>query len=1167
MSNSEISRHRSSGSISISSIRNLLPRSGSVKHKMSSLSNPRLSRFHSENVPPVDPNVTADEPPSIVKESTANVKNGSVSCKEVTGLESSVDPHVKVVARIRPPNSHEKGDYTVRKVSDDSVAVGDRKFTLDAVLDSKSSQEDAFQSVGVSMVKSAMAGYNTLTLAYGQTGSGKTYTLWGPPSAMLEDQSTSGNQGIVPRVFQRLFAEIQQEQDQAEGKQINYQCRCSFLEIYNEQIGDLLDPTQRNLEIKDDAKHGFYVENLTEEYVTGYEDVTQILIKGLSNRKIGATSVNSKSSRSHIVFTCVIESWCKGTASMNFGSSKTSRITLVDLAGLEKNKTNDTGRECVKEGEFVRKSISQLGNLVNVLADTNRSGESKDILYNNSCLTHLLKESLGGNSKLTVICAISPDDKSSAETISTLRFGRRAKLIHNNPVVNEITEDDVNDLSDQIRELKEELIRAKTDASYSFGSNTIYKNGSARQSLNQLRVSLNRSLMMKEEVVGIDADAKEEVDIDERDVKDLQHQLDMLHSDDEFQEVSESRGTRFFSMGGSEGDVASEQYASCQDDSDDEEMNPEEPEIDLKVQNIDSISITAGRPSDAFNGPMLSESPKIGNVMRKSVAFVQDNVTRESSKNRDQISCQEDGEIDRKIQNIHSISITAGRPSDAFNGPMLSESPKISNSMRKSVAFVQDNETRKSSSKISDQIRASLRSSMMFGGATESLAASLQRGLEIIDNHQRNSVLNKSLLALSLDHLATNMNDASVQTDGSFDKKYVCSNCQQSGSNDSNEVAAMKKVKDLENVCMEQAAEIEKLNNLVLQYKQEKEGVRSPLNELQNCSISRNSQTKLLRWNDEPEIITQSFDANEKESLLEEIKSLRSKLQLQSPTNKSIDRLRRSSTSLISQSLTLRKSGTDLKGNETLEDLQKERERWMEMESEWICLTDELRVDLEATRRRSEKMEMELRLEKKCTEELDDALMRSINGHGRMVEHYADLQEKYNELAEKHRLILEGIAEVKRAAAKAGAKGHGKRFSKSLAAELSVLRVEREKERELLKKENRSLKSQLRDTAEAVHAAGEVLVRLREAEEAAAAAQEKFANVEEENNKLKKQIEKQKRKHKMEIITMKQYLAESRLPESALRPLYREDSDVKVNDDVDDEAWRAEFGAIYQNHY
>ncbi|MFS7967025.1 putative kinesin-like protein [Helianthus anomalus] len=106
----------------------------------------------------------------------------------------------------------------------------------------------------------------------------------------------------------------------------------------------------------------------------------------------------------------------------------------------------------------------------------------------------------------------------------------------------------------------------------------------------------------------------------------------------------------------------------------------------------------------------------------------------------------------------------------------------------------------------------------------------------------------------------------------------------------------------------------------------------------------------------------------------------------------------------------------------------------------------------------------------------------------KMVERYADLQEKYNKLVKKHRLILEGISEVKRAAAKARVKGHGKRFSKSLAAELSVLRVEREKERELLK-ENRSLNSHLRDTAEAVYAAGEVLVGLREAEEAVAAAQ------------------------------------------------------------------------------
>ncbi|KAI3825826.1 hypothetical protein L1987_07489 [Smallanthus sonchifolius] len=956
---SEISRNRSSGTISISSIRNLLPRSGAAKNKISS--NPKISLFNAENVPPEDVNMKVNELPSIA----------SVSGKGITDLETRqhdeapfpADPHVK---------------------------------------------EDVFQLVGVSMVKSAMSGYNTSMLAYGQTGSGKTYTLWGPPSAMLEDQSAGGIQGIVPRIFQMLFAEIQRQQDQAEGKQINYQCRCSLLEIYNEQIGDLLDPTQRNLVIKDDAKHGFYVENLTEKYVTDCEDVTQILIKGLSNRKVGATSINSKSSRSHVVFTCVIESWCKGTASNNFGGSKTSRITLVDLAGLEDNRINDAGSECVKEGEFVKKSISQLGyvrNLVNILAGTNQSRISKDIPYNDSCLTHLLRESLGGNSKLTVICAISPDD------------------------------------------------------------------------------NLNRSLIFPQ----FDTDLKEEVNIDEHYVKDLQLQFDMLHSscDDEFQEIS---------MGGCEADMAGEQYASCQEDGENEEINSEELE------------------TDAFNDPTFSESPKLGNAMRKSAVFSQDNVAQE---------------------------------------PL-----KISNS---------------------------LRSSKMFVGPTESLAASLQRGLEVIDNHQRSSVFDRSLVSFSFDHLATNTNvtNTNVASDGSSKSKYICSNCQQRVSNDveesfktwvvgknnpghSYEVATenIKKVKDLENLCKEQAAEIEKLNNLVLQYKQEKEGEMSLLDELRNGNISSNSKSKVLRWNDEPEIINhQTFDADEKESLLEEIKSLRTK---------SIDRSR-SSLSLLSQSLHLRKSNANDRPNDTVEQFQKERERWMEMESEWICLTDELRVDLDAQRRRYEAMETELRSEKKRTEELDEALMRSIDGHGKMVEHYADLQEKYTELVEKHRLILEGIAEVKRAAAKAGEKGRGKRFSKSLAAELSVLRVEREKERELLKKENRSLKVQLRDTVEAVHAAGELLVRLREAEEAAAVAQENYANIQEESDKLKKKIDKQKRKHKLEMITMKQYLAEDRLPESALRPFYREeeDSDVKVNDNDydDDQAWRAEFGAIYQDHY
>ena len=396
-----------------------------------------------------------------------------------------------------------------------------------------------------------------------------------------------------------------------------------------------------------------------------------------------------------------------------------------------------------------------------------------------------------------------------------------------------------------------------------------------------------------------------------------------------------------------------------------------------------------------------------------------------------------------------------------------------------------------------------------------------------------------------------------------------------------------------------------------------------------------------------------TFDSTEKESLLKEIQNLRSKLQLCSdaPVKKSTDKLR---SSLMSRSIQLQKSGVFSYDNGN-EELENERQRWTEMESEWICLTDELRADLDSYRQRTERLEMELTSEKKCTAEIDDALKRAVMGHARMVEHYADLQEKYDDLVMKHDAIMEGIAEVKKAAAKASKKGHA-RFAKSLSAELSALRVERERESKLLKKENQSLKTQLRDTAEAVQAAGELLVRLREAEHAAAFAevqfylimgsrinasyfrelilkffwdgvffftfsslitkltrkekrnyisvnlfllkektqnvlcedsvyvlsyhnfnsfleiQENFANVQEDNENLKMQIEKLKRKHKTEINTMKQYITESKLPESALQPLYnREDSDVAHNAassyTYDDQAWRAEFGAIYQDHY
>ncbi|TQD78921.1 hypothetical protein C1H46_035529 [Malus baccata] len=1152
------SESRFLGTISASSLRNLLPRSMSTKNSKSIFN---LRNHNSENTPPLSPNIQinhhADDDssaspikpvlsdsskskitePDCQKQALPVVKSEIDQSDGQGELLPPLDPSVKVVVRIRPTKDGANwGDRTVKKVSPRSLSVGDRTFSFDSVFDSKSGQEDVFQTVGVPVVKNALAGYNTSILSYGQSGSGKTYTLWGPPSAMVEDASPGSCQGIVPRIFQMLFSEIQKEQENSEGKQLNYQFRCSFLEIYNEQIGDLLDPTLRNLKIKDDPKNGFYVENLTEEYVTSYDDVTQILIKGLSSRKVGATSMNSKSSRSHIVCTFIIESWCKESSSKCFGSSKTSRMSFVDLAGLDRNKgDDDTGRQCARDDKHVKKSLSRLGLLVNTLAKAPQSEKSEDLPYKSSCLTHLLRESIGGNSKLTVICAVSPDNKNNGEILRTLRFGERAKSVRNEPVINEITEDDVNDLSDQIRQLKEELIRAKSSGSLVI-KNGYFQGRNVRESLNQLRVSLNRSLILP----SIDNDSDEEVNVDEHDVRELRKQLDELHNSYEHDIGDNSVSKDSAQLGG-----------SCYTDSisEDDFHSSDEKEIEVSEEIDLEFSQNELPPKDNFE---LAE----------------------------EISPTTTGPVNRS-----GVSISLCCRSPVLQDPTLSESTKLGNAQRKSVTFapscsvsqnnVSDSSKFKSdvlrqSLNQSENIQSSLRSSKIFPGPTESLAASLQRGLQIIDYHQQNSESRKSAVSFSFEHLAlkpvkANSSQTLPETRPSIDgasSSFLCASCKRRVyEDDTNEVPDSLKTwtvaveeagnpnqmtedvveeakkEELENSCKEQAAKIEQLNQLIEQFKSCADNGKEmiPYEEFKDGKmLVRGSSVDIHQ----PETIKEKceiqevqnqfdlgdgnadFDMDEKEALLKEVQMLRAKLQSRTDAspNKSTERLR---SSLLSRSIQLRKSSTFRDNSE--EELEKERQRWTEMESDWISLTDDLRVDLESIRRRAERVEMELKLEKKNTEELDDVFKRSVLGHARM-------------------------------------------FSKSLATELSVLRVERERERELLKKENKSLKIQLRDTAEAVHAAGELLVRLREAEHSASVAEENFTNVHQENEKLKKQMEKLKRKHKMEMITMKQYMADSKLPESALQPLYREDSVIPHNTD-DDQAWRAEFGAIYQEHY
>ncbi|KAG2371582.1 Kinesin-like protein [Vigna angularis] len=204
------------------------------------------------------------------------------------------------------------------------------RFTFDAVADENVSQENLFKVAGLPMVENCMGGYNSCMFAYGQTGSGKTHTMLGDIEGGTRRHSV--NSGMTPRIFEHLFSRIQKEKEARRDEKLKFTCKCSFLEIYNEQILDLLEPSSNNLQIREDSKKGVYVENLKEIEVNYAREVIQLLIQGASNRKVAATNMNRASSRSHSVFTCIIESQWESQGVTHF---RYARLNLVDLAGSE----------------------------------------------------------------------------------------------------------------------------------------------------------------------------------------------------------------------------------------------------------------------------------------------------------------------------------------------------------------------------------------------------------------------------------------------------------------------------------------------------------------------------------------------------------------------------------------------------------------------------------------------------------------------------------------------------------------------------------------------------------------------------------------------------------------------------------------------------------------
>lgn len=254
----------------------------------------------------------------------------------------------------------------------------------------------------------------------------------------------SSQKGIIPRAFDHIFETIQV----SEG--IKYLVHASYLEIYNEEIRDLLgkDVKQR-LELKEHPERGVYVQSLSMHPCKNVADCERVMEKGWKNRSTGSTLMNDESSRSHSIFSIHLERCDKNSNGEDH--IRAAKLNLVDLAGSERQAKSGATGDRLKEATKINLSLSALGNVISALVD----GKSKHIPYRDSKLTRLLQDSLGGNTKTLMVACLSPADNNYDETLSTLRYANRAKNIKNKPKINEDPKDAM------LREYQEEIERLK----------------------------------------------------------------------------------------------------------------------------------------------------------------------------------------------------------------------------------------------------------------------------------------------------------------------------------------------------------------------------------------------------------------------------------------------------------------------------------------------------------------------------------------------------------------------------------------------------------------------------------------------------------------------------------------------------------------------------------
>jgi kinesin family protein 3/17 len=406
------------------------------------------------------------------------------------GQNANKTETVKVAVRVRPMNTLEKKSNSINCVDVDKnnnqitinkTDTNDTKtFQYDFVYPIGTPQRQIYDELGFPLVESVFEGYNGTIFAYGQTGCGKTFTMMG-------EYNDPDLRGIIPNAFSHIFGYISNE-----GSLKKFLVRCTFLEIYNEDVRDLLGKdSSKKLEVREDPKTGIFVKDLNYIIVKNSAELENALTIGHKNRHTGETAMNQESSRSHCIFTVYIEIGENMQDEKN-RKIRAGKLNLVDLAGSERqSKTQATGVR-LDEAKKINLSLSALSNVINALVE-NKS----HIPYRDSKLTRLLQDSLGGNTKTVMIAAISPSSYNYEETLSTLRYAARANAIKNAPKINEDPKDALlRDYEEQIQRLKEQLAVG--------GGGAVFNSGNEDEFIKRLeneKLKMESNLREKEELL------------------------------------------------------------------------------------------------------------------------------------------------------------------------------------------------------------------------------------------------------------------------------------------------------------------------------------------------------------------------------------------------------------------------------------------------------------------------------------------------------------------------------------------------------------------------------------------------------------------------------------------------------------------------------------------